>query len=187
MSIRLRPARERELGALLKRAQSDSLTYAPVGISFGDVAPSGLTRRRWTTPLAGLHAFERAVDALRTWAMHRAAGLRIAADGPIAVGTNVAFSAPLPIGFIDGTCRIVGVVDEPDRYGFAYGTLSIHPECGEEAFVVSRDDEGSVRLDVGAASRPAHSLARIVPPFADHVQDRAVRRYLAAMQTLTRE
>jgi uncharacterized protein (UPF0548 family) len=48
--------------------------------------------------------------------MHRGARLRVAADGPIAVGTNVAFGAPLPIGFIDGTCRIVAVVDEPNRY-----------------------------------------------------------------------
>ena len=79
--------------------------------------------------------------------MHRGAGLRVAADGPIAVGTNVAFSAPLPIGFVDGTCRIVLVVEEPNRYGFAYGTLSVHPERGEEAFIVSRQEDCGVRLD----------------------------------------
>jgi uncharacterized protein (UPF0548 family) len=119
--------------------------------------------------------------------MHRGAGLRVAADGPIAVGTNVAFSAPLPIGFVDGTCRIVVVVDEPNRYGFAYGTLSIHPERGEEAFVVSRDEGGNVRLDIDGVSRPTQPLARLVPPLADHMQDRGVRRYLAAMRTLTRD
>ena len=101
-------------------------------------------------------------------------------------GTNVAFSAPLPIGFIDGTCRIVVVDDEPNRYGFAYGTLSVHPERGEESFVVLRDDDGNVRLDIDGVSRPAHPLAGLAPPFADHLQDGAVRRYLAAMQTLTR-
>jgi uncharacterized protein (UPF0548 family) len=118
--------------------------------------------------------------------MHRGAGLRVVADGPIAVGTNVAFSAPLPIGFVDGTCRIVVVVDEPNRYGFAYGTLSVHPERGEESFVVSRDERGNVRLDIVGVSRPAPAFARLVPPLADHLQDRAVRRYLAAMRTLTR-
>ena len=187
MSIRPWPARERDLGALLERGRSDSLTYAPVGVAMGDLAPSGLKRRHWTTPLAGSNAFERAVEALRTWGMHRGAGLRVAADGPIAVGTNVAFSAPLPIGFVDGTCRIVAVVDEPNRYGFAYGTLSVHPECGEETFVVSRDEAGNVRLDIDGVSRPAHPLARLFPPVADHLQDRGVRRYLAAMQTLTRD
>jgi uncharacterized protein (UPF0548 family) len=119
--------------------------------------------------------------------MHRGAGLRIAADGPIAAGTNVAFNAPLPIGFVDGTCRIVFVVDEPNRYGFAYGTLSVHPERGEEAFVVSRHEDGNVRLDIDGVSRPAHPLARLVPPLADYLQDRGVRRYLAAMRALTRD
>jgi uncharacterized protein (UPF0548 family) len=119
--------------------------------------------------------------------MHRGAGLRVAADGPIAVGTNVAFSAPLPVGFIDGTCRIVVVIDEPNRYGFAYGTLSVHPERGEEAFVVSRDADGNVRLDIDGVSGPAHPLARLVPPLADHLQDRAILRYLTAMRTLARD
>ncbi len=181
------PARERDLAALLERAGPDSLTYAPAGVSLGGLAPAGLTRRHWTTPLAGSNAFERAAEALRTWAMHRGAGLRVVADGPIAAGTNVAFSAPLLIGFVDGTCRIVVVVDEPNRYGFAYGTLSVHPERGEESFVVSRDDDGTVRLDIDGVSRPTHPLAGLAPPFADHLQDRAVRRYLAAMRTLTRD
>jgi uncharacterized protein (UPF0548 family) len=35
-------------------------------------------------------------------------------------------------------CRIVYVIDEPDRRGFAYGTLPGHPERGEEAFIISR-------------------------------------------------
>jgi uncharacterized protein (UPF0548 family) len=118
--------------------------------------------------------------------MHRGAGLRIAADGPIAVGTNVAFSAPLPIGFIDGTCRIVAIVDEPNRYGFAYGTLSVHPERGEQSFVVSRDDDDNVRLDIVGVSQPAQPLARLAPPLANGIQDRAVRHYLAAMRTLAR-
>lgn len=115
--------------------------------------------------------------------MHRGAGLVLAADGPIAVGTNVAFNAPLPIGFVDGTCRIVAVVDEPDRSGFAYGTLSVHPERGEEAFVVVRDETGAVRFDVEGVSRPAHPIARLLPPVGDRLQDRGVRRYLSAMQS----
>lgn len=186
MSNRPWSARERDLGALLERARADALTYAPAGISLNDAATPGLIRRHWTTALAGSNAFERAVDALHAWRMHRAAGLRIAADGPIAVGTNVAFEAPLPIGSVVGTCRIVAVVDEPNRYGFAYGTLSVHPERGEEAFVVSKDDDGNARLDIDGVSRPVQPIARLVPPFADHLQERAVRRYLASMRSIAR-
>jgi uncharacterized protein (UPF0548 family) len=187
VSIRLWPARERDLGALLERSRTDSLTYAPAGMSLLNSSPPGLQRRHWTTPLAGAKAFARAVEALRTWGMHRGAGLRVVADGPIAVGTNVAFSAPLPVGRIAGTCRVVAVVDEPNRYGFAYGTLSAHPERGEQSFVVTKDEAGDVRLDVVGVSQPALPLARLVPPLAHQLQDRAVRRYLAAMRAAARD
>jgi uncharacterized protein (UPF0548 family) len=132
--------------------------------------------------LRGTDAFERARAALDRWTVHRGAGLLLLADGPIAPGTNVVFSAPLPIGFVDGTCRIVAVVDEPDRYGFAYGTLPIHPETGEESFLVVRDRTGAVRFDVEGVSRPTQPLARVFGPLANRLQDAAVRRYLSAME-----
>jgi uncharacterized protein (UPF0548 family) len=127
-------------------------------------------------------SFPRAVEALWEWRVHRGAGLALATDGPLKVGTNIAFSAPLPLGYVDGTCRIVAVVDEPDRSGFAYGTLRVHPERGEESFLVVRDTHGNVRFDVHGISRPSLTLARALSPIADRLQDRAVRRYLAAIQ-----
>jgi uncharacterized protein (UPF0548 family) len=178
----LRRPSSADLAALLERARSDSLTYAPTGATLGGPTPPGLTRRTWTTQLNGANAFDRAVETLRTWRMHRDAGLEIAIDGPVVAGTNVAFSAPLPFGFVEGTCRIVAVIDEPNRFGFAYGTLSVHPERGEESFLVTRDDKGATRFDVTSASRSAHPLARLIPPLADRLQDAAVRRYLAAME-----
>jgi len=182
LGAQLRPATSDDLAALLLRSRSDALTYGPTGGSLDGSTPPGLKRRLWTTTLSGADAFDRGVVALRSWAVHRRAGLALAADGRIAVGTNVAFRAPLPIGYVDGTCRIVAVVDEPDRAGFAYGTLPVHPERGEEALLVVRDDTGAVRFDVVGVSRPAHTVARLIPPLADRLQDRGVRRYLAAMR-----
>jgi uncharacterized protein (UPF0548 family) len=100
----------------------------------------------------------------------------------MAPGTNVVITAPLPVGFADATCRIVAVIDEPNRYGFAYGTLPVHPERGEEAFVIVRDDDGRIRFDVEAVSSPHHPLARLVPPVANYLQDRTARKYLSAME-----
>jgi len=180
--MRLHQATSADLAALLERCASDALTYAPVGCSLDGAAAPGLNRRHWTTTLLGPDAFERAADAIRSWKVHEGAGLAIATDGPFAVGTNVAFSAPLPFGFIDGTCRIVAVVDEPDRFGFAYGTLPVHPERGEESFLVVRDSGSRVRFDVEGVSHPAQRIARLLPTIADGLQDRAVHRYLAAMQ-----
>jgi uncharacterized protein (UPF0548 family) len=121
--------------------------------------------------------------AIEGWAVHREAGLSVVADGPIEVGTNVAMSAPLPIGFVDVTCRLVAVIDEASSCGFAYGTLPVHPETGEEAFLVVRDRD-EVRFDVQAVSAPRHPLGRLVPPIAGRLQDAAVKRYLSAMTKL---
>jgi hypothetical protein len=55
-------------------------------------------------------------------------GLIVSVDGPPVAGLAVAMSAPPPVGFIDAVCRVVAVIDEPDRFGFAYGTLPDHPE-----------------------------------------------------------
>jgi uncharacterized protein (UPF0548 family) len=180
--VRLRRATGADLAALLEQARSDELTYAPTGGTLDGPTPPGLTRRHWSVPLPGTDPFPRAVEALREWRVHRGAGLALATDGFLAVGTNVAFSAPLPLGFVDGTCRIVAVVDEPDRFGFAYGTLSVHPERGEESFVVDRDTHDDVRFEVHGISRPSPPFARALSPIADRLQDRAVHRYLSAMQ-----
>jgi uncharacterized protein (UPF0548 family) len=182
VGVRLRRATSQQLAELLEACRADTLTYAPVGGSINGTTPSGLHRHHWTTALRGPESFDRAVEAIRTWAVHRGAGLEVATDGPIAVGTNVAICAPLPVGFVDATCRIAAVVDEHARYGFAYGTLSVHPERGEEAFLVVRDDDGTVHFDVEAVSRPIHPVARLVPAVADRLQNMAVRRYVAAME-----
>ncbi len=181
MGLRFRPPTESDLAALLRGAQSDELTYGPTGCSLGGPTPPGLDRRTWSTSLDGVDAFARARAAIHDWTVHRGAGLVLEADGPIAIGTNIAFSAPLPIGFVDGTCRIVAVVDTPERFGFAYGTLAVHPERGEESFVVARDESGTIRFNVEGVSRPNQTIARLLPWVANRLQDAAVHRYLEAM------
>ena len=81
-------------------------------------------------------------------------------------------------------CRVVYIVDEPDRFGFAYGTLPGHPEQGEEAFVVAKADDGAVRFTITAFSRPKEALARLGGPVTRFVQKRATKAYLDAMAQL---
>lgn len=113
--------------------------------------------------------------------MHRGAGLSVCADRAPTVDDVVAMSAPLPVGHIEIVCRIVTTIDDPDRFGFAYGTLAVHPERGEESFVVERAADGSVKFVITAVSRPHHPLARLGAPIARRLQHRAVTRYLDAM------
>ena len=184
MAIHFRKPSDSDLDRLLARCRDDRLTYGPVGGSLGGATPDGFTRRAWSTTLVASDAFGRAAAALTSWAMHEHLGFTVRCDGPVAEGTNVAITAPLPVGYADVTCRIVAVVDEPDRSGFAYGTLSVHPEQGEEAFVVSRIGR-AVRFDITAVSRHRHPLARLAAPLADRLQASAAKRYLQAMERLT--
>ena len=183
VSLHLRAPSPSSLRDLVVAAGDDVLTYSPTGISVTDTHPDGYHRGRWARRLgAGDLVFERDVDALRTWRVHRGAGLIVEAAGPPAVGLDVAMAAPLPVGYVDVVCRVVEVIDEPDRHGFAYGTLSVHPEQGEESFVVTRTEDGSVDVEIVAVSRLRHPMARAVPPIARVLQSRATARYLDALE-----
>jgi uncharacterized protein (UPF0548 family) len=174
------PSRPDALESLLAGCRDDRLSYDAVGCSLDTDTPPGLTRRAWSRPLAGPESFRRVAAALGAWEVHRRAGLRIATDGAVAVGTNIAFDAPLPLGFVTGICRVVEVVDEENRFGFAYGTLGHHPERGEESFLVRRTSEGGSTFEVVALSAHAHPVARLVPPLGNRLQEAATGRYLRA-------
>ncbi len=90
-------------------------------------------------------------------------------------------AAPLPFGFIDVVCRVIATDDEPDRFGFTYGTLSEHPARGEERFTVIRRADGEVVFEIVAVSQPRHLLARAFAPISRRLQRAATARYLDAM------
>ncbi|WP_250037807.1 DUF1990 family protein [Paractinoplanes maris] len=156
------------------------LTYAQVGATREGPLPAGYDHVHRDAPLGhGQATFDRAVDGLFHWRMHRAAGLSVrGADRPAAVGVDVT----LALAFLTIPCRVVYTVDEPDRKGFGYGTLPGHPESGEEAFFVRMKDDGEVRFQLRAFSRPATLLVRLAGPIAMLVQRFATDRYVKAMQ-----
>lgn len=185
--IRLARPTDDELRSMVEASRQAERTYSPVGLAAANNAPPGYRLDRWDRALgAGGDVFDGAARALRAWEVHRGAGLMVCADGPPTVGQVVAMSAPLPLGFIDVTCRVVSVVDEPKRFGFAYGTLPIHPEQGEESFTIERDDDGEVTFRIVAVSRPRHALARLCPPVARRLQRAATERYLEVMAASVR-
>ncbi len=180
-----RPSDER-LVQVLYGVRGTPLTYDEVGATIGpDGLPSGYHHVRAERDLGpGDDVYAAAVEGIRRWQLHRRQGFRVApADPPIEVGseviTDLALAGPI---HVLAACRIVGVVDEPDRYGFAYGTLQVHPASGEEAFVVERTASGGVRGVVTAFSRPRHPLVRLGGPVARRQQARATEGYLDALQ-----
>jgi uncharacterized protein (UPF0548 family) len=180
--FRLRAPDARHLSHFLAHERTSPLTYTEVGASLRDPMPSGYHHVRTSTTLPGGAArWDHACDGIRAWAAHAGAGVRVAPDhAPIEEGTVVAVIVRLGPAVALGACRIVQVVDEPDRYGFAYGTLPGHPEEGEESFLLTRDGD-TIRFEIAAFSRPHDLLTKLGGPVARAVQRRATQQYLDGM------
>ncbi|GAA4171794.1 DUF1990 domain-containing protein [Gryllotalpicola koreensis] len=85
---------------------------------------------------------------------------------------------------VDAPVRIVYVIDDPKRVGFAYGTLHGHPESGEESFVLEHRDDDSVWLTVRSFSRPASFGWRLLAPVASTVRKGITAKYLRALHPI---
>ncbi|MET9019687.1 DUF1990 domain-containing protein [Actinopolymorpha sp. NPDC004070] len=160
-------------------------TYPEVGATAGESPPGyGLVTRSVRVG-QGQGSFDSCTNALLGWEVHRRAGLGVYADQPRATpGAVVVVVVGVGRWGVVAPCRVVHLLDEPDRRGFAYGTLPGHPEQGEESFVVARETDGTVTFTVTAFSRPGNLLTRVGGPFARRTQDLFVGRYLRAAAAL---
>lgn len=99
----------------------------------------------------------------------------------IAPGDTAMLTIPFGPFRVHAPCRVIYVIDEPKRKGFAYGTIGGHPESGEEAFIVDQTDDGSVWLTIRAFSRPASWAWRAVYPALRFAQAMYTRRYFRSL------
>ncbi len=172
------------LAEALAASTAAEVTYRPVGVTLGDAALPGYRTDRYEIELGrGVLVLDRARDGLRAWAAHRGAGVRVEPpDAALAEGATVVLVTRLGPASVLAACRVVALVDEPRRFGFAYGTLPLHPESGEEAFLVERGSDDLVWFRVVAVSRARHPLARLGAPVARSVQGRVTRGYLEGLR-----
>ncbi len=99
----------------------------------------------------------------------------------VAPGDTVLLGVPFGPFRVKAPARVVYVIDEPKRKGFAYGTIAGHPENGEEAFIVDQTDDGSVWLEIRAFSRPASRFWWFVYPVLRLSQAYYTRRYFRVL------
>lgn len=99
----------------------------------------------------------------------------------LAPGDTVVLAIPFGPFRVSAPARVVYIVDEPRRRGFAYGTLPGHPEDGEEAFLVEHRDDDSVWITIRAFSRPSSRFWLAVSPVLRLTQAFYTRRYLRAL------
>ncbi len=178
-----RPGRQ-VLAALRHRGSSQPLSYEQPGLTISGRAtgtPPGHHRLQVERTIGtGREPFERAKAAIVDWAGHRRAGAVLEPERPaIEAGSDVAIALRVWPLWVTVNCRVVEVIDEPDRFGFAYGTLAHHPESGEESFLVHRDPTtDEVRLEVVAVSRPTSLPAKLGGPIGRGFQRFMAGRYL---------
>ena len=133
----------------------------------------------------GQEAFDASCAALRQWQMFNTNWVQLCwPTTRIAPGSVVAVLAHGWGFWWLNACRIIYVIDESEpvrRFGFAYGTLADHAECGEERFTIEWDTDDAVWYDLFAFSRPGHWLVQLGYPLARRMQIRFAHDSLAAM------
>ena len=97
-------------------------------------------------------------------------------DAKIRTGEVVAVQAHAFALWSVNISRILYVIDEPDRFGFGYGTTALHVERGEERFLLEFDQTSNlVFYDLLAVSQPASWLVWLGYPFARRRQRKFAR------------
>lgn len=141
--------------------------------------PDELGLRRWTvTDHAevighGAEDFRGATERLLTWRAHAHAKVRAERLGNL---------VRLHFGPTTSSCLILREERTDTRTVLVYGTLPVHVESGEEAFLIDLAPDGTVTGRVIAFSRHAWWLAKLGGPVARVVQRWANRRYVAGMR-----
>lgn len=159
---------------------ADQLSYDLPGATRDGPLPAGWRHvdRTWLLPPGSFEAASRCVLSLDVL---RGAGIVVEGAQRAEPGAVVVQRVPAgPVSLL-APCRIVYVLDEADRAGFAYGTLDGHPERGEEAFDVRRTGE-LVSLTIRSFTRPGAPLVRLGWPIAGIAVGFAVGRYGRAVQ-----
>ena len=168
----------------MHRLRHQRVTYTELGATRNPILPPGYRHDRRSAVLGrGDAVFGQGREALRGWVAHHSSGAVVTPqDAVLEPGTVVIVTFRLGPVSIVAPCRITSVTDTDERFGFAYGTLPGHPECGEEAFHIQRDAGGSVSFEIVAFSRPAHALARFGAPMTRAVQRHVTNGYLEGLR-----
>ena len=166
-------------------------SYSQVGATQSE-PPAGFTLDHNRIRLGdGEETYRRAVVALKAWKQFDLGWVTIVPpQSPLEVGNTVAVQAKSFGLWSLNACRVIYLLEGHPafkaRFGFAYGTLPDHVECGEERFTVEWHEDDSVWYDILAFSRPRHPLARLGRSLVRRWQKQFARESLAAMFAASR-
>jgi len=158
-------------------------TYAEVGAT-NTTPPGGYIVDHNRIQLgSGEATFRSAVEALKKWRHFEMGWVVIVPPGVhVEVGATVAVKARAYGTWSLSAARVVYMIEESRRFGFAYGTLPDHVEKGEERFLVEWLPDDTVWYDILAFSQPQHPLVKLAFPLARRLQKRFARDSLRRMK-----
>lgn len=166
--------------AIEARLRAAEFTYPEVGQS-AHALPSGYATFSRTRTVASPD-LATASAALMSWQVHLRSGIHVAASSPhVELGSVLLLRLGIGPLHVSAPCRVVYLVDEPARQGFAYGTLPGHPEAGEELFLLERRGDDRITFTIRSFSRPATALTKLSGPVGRAAQSAVTARYLAAI------
>lgn len=185
LGIFIRPHNQSSLENCLERARRDEVNYPEVGATLSDSTPNGYYEQHQRLYIGrGQSAFDRAKEGLNTWRAHMGHGVSLyPVDTPLQDALTVLFLWGTPGFAVVAPCRVIQVVDQPQRFAFAYGTLPHHPEIGEELFEIRIDNDEQVIFTISAFSRAGLLSVRSIGPLARKLQARATKGYLASLRS----
>ena len=174
-----------ELRARLRGLTDLPLTYWERGATEWARLPAGYEHGLATGVVGrGRADWEAARHALSTWkVVPEGDWVELYPEPRVRAGAQVMVCFRLFGLWWTSPCRVVYVVDEPDRFGFAYGTLPGHVEQGEERFLVERDPvTGVITYGVRVMARAMHPGARLLPSLVRRLQGRFREESVAAVR-----
>lgn len=173
-----------------------TLTYEPVGMTLANdnwraALPNGFRGSERTARLGSSSVWGFASAEVLRWGVKTRSGFVVEGDSGRRIVPNpgdmvvegarywlIAHLGPLRIF---EPVQVVAMIDEPDRKGFAYGTLTGHPVSGEETFLVDRRPDGSAWLTVRSLAQRSVEIWRPTYPLLPMAQYFYSRRYLRSL------
>src|SRR5919112_3568232 len=181
----IREPSEADVARFIASQRELPYTYAEVGATKATPPASYNVDHNRIQLGSGEATFHGAVEALKKWRHFELGWVTIVPSGVcVEVGATVAVKARAFGTWSLSATRVVYVIEESRRFGFAYGTLPDHVEKGEERFLVEWLPDDTVWYDILAFSRPRHPLVRLSAPLARRLQKQFARASLSRMKSL---
>ena len=183
----LRKPSIRAIEAFLASQQKEKFAYSEVGATRSQI-PSGYKVDHNRVRVGrGTEVYRRAGELLSNWRMSELGWVKAFPErAAIEPGVTVAVLAH-HFGFWSlNASRIIYVLREERRFGFAYGTLHDHVEQGEERFSIEWAADDWVWYDIFAFSRPRQWQANLARPISRMLQKRFARDSMTVMSAAIR-